>query len=270
MDIDVILPAGGRIRGEFAGEAGTEVKALIQLGGQSVLERTVAALRATGRIRRIVAVGPDSVRETALSFAAGARMDAALPEGDTGPENIFRALDWLRANAAAGAGSFDSRRVLIVTTDLPFLTPEALSGFLRACPPDGDICLPVISREAFQTRFPASLNTYVPLRDGHWTVGCVFLVNAGALERSRGPLENIFAARKSQLRMARLLGPIFVLRFLLRRLSVLDIERRCGRILGCAGAAVRDCAPELAFDIDLPGDYRYAVEWLEDTQGASR
>ncbi len=270
MEIDVVLPAGGRIGGEFADEAGTEVKALIRLGGRTVLERTVVALRATRAMCGALSQSGRIRCGKRADFVSEARTDVVLPEGDSGPENIFRALRYLRDNPAAGAGTADSRRVLIVTTDLPFLTADALRGFLLACPKTADICLPVITREAFQKPFPDSVNQYVPLRDGHWTLGCAFLVNADALERSRASIERVFAARKSQLAMALLLGPVFVLRFLLLRLGVPDIERRCARILGCAAAAVHGCAPELAYDIDLPGDYRYAVEWHQDTQGASR
>ena len=81
-----------------------------------------------------------------------------------------------------------------------------------------------------------------------------FLVRPDALRRSRVQIERVFAARKSQPAMARLLGPVFIARFLTRRLSVAHIEARCGHILGCRGQAVRGAAPELAFDIDTMDD----------------
>jgi len=59
--------------------------------------------------------------------------------------------------------------------------------------------------------------------------------------------------------MARLLGPLLVLRFLTRRLTVKQIESKAIELLGCTGGAVRGCAPELAFDIDYPSDYRYVL-----------
>jgi hypothetical protein len=58
--------------------------------------------------------------------------------------------------------------------------------------------------------------------------------------------------------MARLLGASFILKFLTGRLTVADIEKRCLDILGCPACAVRRCSPELALDIDLPEEYRYA------------
>ncbi len=39
------------------------------------------------------------------------------------------------------------------------------------------------------------------------------------------------------------------------------IEQRCLDILGCTGSGIRGLAPELAFDIDYPEDYRYAARF---------
>jgi len=252
--VDAILPAAGRISGDFAAEAGAGVKALIELGGRTVLERTIAALRATGRIGRIVVIGPEEVTAHPAARAA----DAALPEGgESGPSNIRRGLEWVRD---ASGGHAD--RVLIVTTDLPFITPEAITRFLDACPLDLDICIPLLRREEFEARFPDFPLEYVRLRDGEWTMGCAFLVNPEAIIAHRARIEQVFALRKSQLGMMRLLGPLFIVRFLLKRLTIKDIEQRCLDILGCTGGAIHGCPPELTFDIDLPREYRYAVEHI--------
>jgi MFS family permease/GTP:adenosylcobinamide-phosphate guanylyltransferase len=260
--VDVVLPAGGRIAGDFAAEAGAELKALIPLGGRTVLERMLAALRATGRVGRIVIVGPSEV----ASHPAARAADAVLPEGGTtGPANILRGLEWLRD----ASGGQQAERVLIVTTDLPFLTPEAITSFLDACPSELEACVPVIRRDEFEARFPGSSGFYVRLRDGQWAVGCTFLVNPATIIRNRSHLEGAFAARKSPVTMARLLGPLFIIRFLARRLTVGQVEQRCLEILGCTGRGMRGCAPELAFDIDRPEDYRYAAKDLDSNDETS-
>lgn len=247
--IDVVLPAGGRITGAFAQEAGTEIKALITQEGRTLLRRTLEVLRATERVERIVVVGPEATLEEARASGA----DGTLAEGATGPDNIFSGLEWVRRESSLAAN-----RALIATTDLPFLTPEAVNAFLDACPPDADIAVPVVTREAFEAAFPGTASVYVPLRDGAVTLGCVFLVDPQTVLRSRPHVERIFRARKSQLQMARLIGGQVVFRFLTRRLTVGDIVTRAERILGCRGAAIIDAPAELAFDIDLPEEYAYA------------
>jgi len=249
--IDAILPAGGRIDGEFAEEAGAHVKALIEIGGLTVLERTIDALRATARIRRAVVIGPSEIAEHACAKCA----DAVLPEGgDSGPANIIRGIEWLRETDGDSADC-----VLILTTDLPFVTPEAITSFLDSCPADIDLCAPLVAKSAFEGRFPGSENMYVKLADGVWTLGCGFVVNPKAIEANRDHIERVFAQRKSQLGMARLLGFGFVAKFLAGRLTVADIERRCGEMLGFSGEAIPGSPPELAFDLDRVDEYRYAA-----------
>jgi len=251
MSIDAILPAGGRISGDFARETGTEIKALIALCGRTLLERTLATLRATGRVGRIVVIGPREVVEHPCPHAA----DAALMEAGSGPANIVRGMEWLW-NASGGRYP---ERILIITTDLPFLTAQAVTGFLDACPADVDVCLPLTRRREFEAGFPGLTIEYVRLRDGQWTMGCAFLVSPTAIANNRAMIERAFAGRKSQIAMVRLLGPLFIVRFLARRLTVADIERRGLQLLGCTGAGIRGCAPELALDIDQPQDYHYAL-----------
>ena len=236
--------------GDFARRMGTDVKALLQVGGVTLLERALETLRASGRAGRIVVIGPPEVSRHAERLA-----DAALPETDSGAGNILRGLEWLRVANEGGL----PERVLVLTTDLPFITAGALTGFLDACPPEKDICVPILEREEFEVRFQRSAKRYVRLRDGDWMIGCAFLINPAAIMRNQAMVTRVFAARRSHVGMARLLGPLFILRFLTRRLTVKQIENKCLELLGCTGCAIRGCAPELGFDIDYPGDYEYAV-----------
>ncbi len=251
MKIDVVMPAGGRIYGEFADEAGAEVKALISFNGKTVLEHSIEILRSTECVGRIVVVGPDEIAAHPVSKAA----DVVLSEGgDSGPANIIRGLEWLRDTDGKSAD-----RVLIVATDLPFLTPEAIVKFIGSCDPDADFCVPLVRQEEFESRFPGTEIEYVHLADGHWTIGCAFFVNPTAVIKSRPLIENIFTMRKSQFGMVRILGIGFILRFLFGRLTVKHIEKRCNSIIGCRGCAVYSSDAVLAYDIDKPDEYRYAA-----------
>lgn len=251
MSIDVVLPAGGRISGEFAEEAGVSVKALVEIDGRTVLQRTIDALRATGLVNRAIVIGPDEIADHPVAESA----DAVLPEGgDSGPANILRGLQWLTDTDGSHAD-----RVLVLTTDLPFLTPESIREFVDACPSHADLCAPLVSAEAFDERFPGSENIYVKLADGRWTMGCGFLVNPASIEANRDHIEAAFQARKSQAAMARLLGLGFIVKFLTGRLTIPDIEARCSKMLGCACVAVPDSPAELAFDLDHIGEYHYAI-----------
>ena len=279
--LDVILPAGGRITGEFAEMAGTDIKALIDFNGQTILRRAIHTLRATNRIGRIAVIGPAAV----LAEAQNSGADLLLPEGDSGPDNILRGLHALRGkekekrregeeeNSSFIPHRSSFSKVLILTTDLPFLTADALNTFLDACPSEADVAVPVVTEAEFSGRFPGTANEYVKLRDGGYTIGCAFVLNGETLLRNEAHLRALFAARKSQWQMARLVGFGTILKFATRRLTVEELEARASAIAGCRGVAVRHSPPELAYDIDLPAEYAYArqnaAEMLPPNQAAA-
>ena len=88
--------------------------------------------------------------------------------------------------------------------------------------------------------------------------GGVFHIPAGAHTRIEMLAARLFDARKAPWRMASLVGVSFLVRFALRALSIAELETHAQRVLGIPAAAVRDCAPELAYDIDTLAEFRYA------------
>lgn len=247
---DVIIPAGGRLNEAFSKVVGTQSKALIKFDGRSILERTITALRESGRVERIVLVGSSAVIENIDARGA----DETLREGATGPENIFRGLDHL-----AKLGSITDR-IVICACDLPFIAPDAITKFLDRCPDRKDFCIPLVSEDDFAEAFPQATATFVQLTDGSFTTGGLFCVTPAGLRKAIHHIDHLFMHRKSKLGMAKLLGWGFAFRLLTRKLAVRDIEAKVVEILECTGAAVLDCPPELALDVDYVEDYHYAVQ----------
>ncbi len=253
--LDVVLPAGGRISGEFAEVVGTEVKTLIELRGRTVLEHVLSALRASERIGRLVVVGAREVADHPAARLA----DVVLPEEASGADNCVRGFDWLRQQSGGRALG----RVLICASDLPILSTEAVETFLDTCPPEAGVCGSVMERRDFEAAFPGFVKTFVPLRDGAFRMGGVFLIDPAPVERRRAEFERVFTGRKQHLVMARLLGLSFLVRFFFRRLTLTDVQRRCEELLGCPAYVWPACPPELALDIDHLKDYRYAAALVE-------
>ena len=252
--VDVVLPAGGRASDELAALTGAASKTLIRINDRTILESVIRALRETGRVRRIAVSGPPPV----LSEARRAGADGLLAEGATGPENNLRCFLWLREQR------HPAPYALIATSDLPFLSSNGVSALIDSCIPDVDIGVPVLRHADFAARFPGANKFSLSLQDGVYTAGCVIwvkpsVVASDGLRRHWKRVEQVFDSRASQLALARMLGPLNLARFLTGRLGFVHMERHCGRLLGCAPAAIHDSAPELAFDIDKPEDYHYAL-----------
>lgn len=256
--LDAIIPAGGKLDESFARIAGTRSKALIKFEKKTILETTIDALRDSGRIDRIIVVGSSEVIES----SAVANATDVLPEGGTGPENIFRGLDALMETVK------QPERVVITTCDLPFVTGKSVSTFLDLCPENIDFCVPLIAKPDYEEAFPRAEATFVELRDGTFTTGCMYNVDTKALRKALHQIDRLFANRKSKLGMARVLGFTFAWKLLNKHLVVSDIEKKVFDLLGCTGRAVHDSPPELAYDVDYPEDYHYAMQTFQSLHSA--
>jgi GTP:adenosylcobinamide-phosphate guanylyltransferase len=252
VQVDVIIPAGGTINAAFARVVGTDNKALIALEGNTVLGNTIQCLRNTPGVRRIAVIGDENVEK-----ASGNAVDQVLSVEQTGPQNIFKGLRWLQGCHAP------ADNILIVTSDLPFITADVLKQYLELCPPGKDFCVPLVSKDEFSEKFPGAEATYVKMRDGCWTTGCAFLSTPKGLFKAMEQIEEVFKNRKSKLGIAKMLGPKFVMGYLTKTLTVADVEKKVRQILNCEAVAVPDSPAELAYDIDYIEDYHYALQTLK-------
>jgi hypothetical protein len=222
----------------------TEPKALLEVGGQTLLARTLGAIRGAQAVDRILVAGPASVREEAVRSGTD---EYTVAEGSA-PQNIMDALRQVQG----------ARTALIVTCDLPFLRPEHLTDFLAKVPSDAELALPLIEQAAFHRRFPGARSLFVPLRDGTFAAGCAYRVDVAAFHRSLPHIEDVFARRKSKVEMAKLLGIGFLLQLLTRQATIDGTVAKVESIVKCRGAVVVGAAPELAFDVDREGELAYA------------
>ncbi len=243
MQLAAVITAGGRVGGDFARAIGTQVKALAPFGGSTMLERTVAAVREAG-IDRVAVVGGSEVRR-----ACGGMVDRMLDESAGGAENLRIALHAWE----------DRTRLLYLTSDMPFVCADALRAFVRAAPPNA-LGLALAQWSEFIARFPGAPEFGIVLAGEHVVNGGAFMIPAGAARRIERVAAPFFNARKNVWSMARLAGPALLARFAVGRLGVAQLESRAHRLLGIPAKAVHGAAPELAYDVDVLEEYRYAVQ----------
>jgi CTP:molybdopterin cytidylyltransferase MocA len=241
-DLRAVITAGGRVDGEFAGVLGTPVKALAPFHGTTLLQLAIEALRGAG-VNQIAVVGGAEVRS-----ACADGVDRFIEESADGAENLRRAL-YAWETAAS---------LLYLTSDMPFISAPALQAFLVRVPAD-TLALPLTEWTEFARRFPDAPPFGVTLAGEKVVNGGAFLIPAGAHERIERFAMKFFDARKSVWRMARLTGPLLLLQFVLRRLGVAQLESHAQRLLGVRALAVRGAPAELAYDVDVLEEYRYAI-----------
>jgi CTP:molybdopterin cytidylyltransferase MocA len=244
VELVAAITAGGRVGGEFAAAIGTDVKALAPFGGRRLIDAAIDAARGAGAMR-VAVIGGDEVRAY-----CGSRVDAVIDESRSGEANLRRAL------SVAG----DDPLVLL-TSDLPFVCTEALAAFLGRAG-DADVAMPVASGAAYAAAFPGAPAHVVTIGGESIANGSAFSFASGTADRIADVATRLFAARKSLPRMAALLGPALLARFLMRRLRIADIERRADELFKLRIRAVRDASPALCYDVDTQADYEYAIERL--------
>lgn len=244
---DVVIPAGGSISENYARIVGTQYRALAPVGPERrpVMQIVVDALRASGSVGRIVGVAAGPVA------AAIDDVDLWLPAAAGGPANILRGLAALED---AGAPA------LVCASDLPLMTPEAVAAFVSPCRADVDVTLGMVSGPVYEAAFPdAPPSQWVELRDaGPVTLGGLFGLRPAFWLRQEPMLTSVFESRKSQWRMARLLGPRLLWQWAARKLTLQALVARGETLLGGRAQVLRDVSPRLAFDIDTEDDYTYA------------
>lgn len=255
--IAALILAGGKNSPEMrAACGGVESRALAALAGRPMLDYVVDAVRTgLGEGGRILVAG-----------------DVPPPAGCTGVSGGASLVDTLLSGAAALHP--DETRLLVVTADIPFLTPEAVADFLKqASAFPADFHYPIVRAELCAARFPGMRRTVLRIAEGTFTGGNLALLDPAFLRRRESVLRAAYARRKSIPGLANLLGAGLLIRLAASRvlpglLAIRHLEAAVGRVLGGARVqAVISPFPEVAADIDRPEDIERARVWLADVRG---
>jgi GTP:adenosylcobinamide-phosphate guanylyltransferase len=149
----------------------------------------------------------------------------------------------------------------VVNADIPLITPEALNNFLTmVCDDTIDIYYPVVPKEIIQDRFPCAERTYVNLKEGIFTGGNLFLINPDIVEVCSEKGQEFVNLRKSPIKLCKLLGLPFVIKFLLHRLSMNEVECKVSSLMNIKGAGVISSYPEVGIDVDKPSDLELVIK----------
>lgn len=244
--IPVVILAGGKAGMDMEAATGVSNRALINVGGKTMLLRIVEALRACALCGDITVIGkmPPSDYYTRLP-----------DKGD------------FISNVVSGAVVNGSHPfVLICTCDLPFLTGEAVTDFLtasleKATQSGATVVYPVVPVSRCYRRFPGLKRTALKLKEAHFTGGNMMLARPQFIISQRKRIADAYRARKSPLRLANMLGLDMIFRLLFSQLFAPHIltlpllEKRISQLLAGPARVYVSPYPEIATDLDKPSDY---------------
>lgn len=239
MPFDAIVLAGSSQTGSLQPN-----RALIPIGEKLMVQYVVTALKEAPSVGRIAIVGP--VDELKAIYGEHPRIVLA-EQGDTQISTLLNGVKALRPK--------DEDRIIVATSDIPLLSSEAVEDFLQQCAQrEGDVFYPIVPKEINERRYPGVKRTYVRLRDGVFTGGNLFLIRAGIIEPCAAKAEELVRLRKSPLALSCQIGPLFIVKYLLHRLSLRETEMKFSKLLGIRGYGIISNYPEVGIDVDKPSD----------------
>ena len=236
--VRALILAGSREGGDpLAAATGTEHKALIEIGGQTMLARVADALRRAGIDDIAVSAGPGPVASAA--DALGLRV---IPAARGPSDSVAVALDTLGAP------------MLVTTADHALLDPCWVEAFLGSVPADADVAVLLARRRTIERDAPATRRTYLRFADGDWS-GCNLFHLATPDARAALDLwRRVEADRKRPWRIVRRFGLRLLIRYLRGKLTLGDAVVHLGRSAGIRAAIVESPFGLAAVDVDTPAD----------------
>lgn len=244
--LTALVLAGTRTGGDaLAQSEGVSHKALIPVGGRTMIEHVVGALDALPAIRRIVIAieRPERLAPLAGLRAPALRQAPVVVPAGAGP-----------SASVAAALAAEGTPLLVTTADHPLLRPEWLERFLAAVPAGADAAVALARRDRVEAAAPGTGRTWLRFADGEYS-GCnLFLLArppaAGAVEFWRG----MEADRRRPIAMMRRLGFRFALRYGFGWLRLGDALARLAELSGTRVTAVEMEDGRAAIDVDKAAD----------------
>ena len=251
-----LILAGGKTTPEMREAAGGVAnRALVSFNGRTMLDYVVTAVRG----------GLPGHNDAGRILVAG---DVPTPAGCEAVPGGTSLVDTL-LNGVSVLGP-DETRLLVATSDIPFLTVEAVRDFVeQTATTPAAFYYPIVRAEVCAARFPDMRRTTLRIAEGTFTGGNLALLDPAFLRRREATLRAAYARRKSVTALARMLGPGLLFRLVVSRLhpralAIPHLEAAVSRLLG--GAAVRAVISpfaEVGADVDRPEDVVLARAYLE-------
>lgn len=251
MSWTALLLAGSRPgTDQFAARYGTDLKALIPIGGMPMVARPVAALLQSADVAhvRVLAQQPERIAE---ALPNDERISVE-PSGAT----IAATLDAILSDPA-------TRFPLLVTTaDHALLDPAMVADFCAKAE-GSDVAIGLVERRPLMARLPDTQRTWLKFRGGAYSGANLFAFGSARAAKAVSLWRSVEQDRKKGWRMIAALGPAVLLGAVLRLRTLDQTLASVGRRLGLVLRKVELANPLAAVDVDKPADHELVSAILE-------
>lgn len=243
MTYTAIVLAGSRPGSDpFAVSLGTELKALIPVGGEPMVVRPVRALLDSAQIGRIVVLSQHSQR-IAEVLPHDPRIEVRDSQG-TIAETMLSLIDDERLGWP----------LLVTTADHALLKQSMIDEFCEQSR-GVDVGIGVVRRGPLMRRLPETRRTWLKFRGGAYTGANLFALSSPAVRPAIELWRSVEQDRKKAWRVISILGPGVLLSAALRLISLDEVLAQLGARLGLKLRAVRMSNPLAGVDVDKAEDH---------------
>lgn len=251
MNWTALVLAGSRPgRDAFAESHGTDLKALIPVGGMPMVTRPVRALLAAPAIGavRVLAQQPGRI---AAVLPKDARVSVE-PSGAT----IAATIEAILADPRT------TYPLLVTTADHALLDGAMIAEFCARAA-GAEVAIGVVEKAALDARLPQTKRTWIKFRGGAYSGANLFALGSADAARAVALWRGVEQDRKKGWRMVAALGPALLLGSVLRLRTLDQTLDRIGRRLGLTIRKVELADPLAAVDVDKPADHALVSLILE-------
>ena len=250
-----IMTAGGCLKEDdpLYLETGIAKKALIPIAGKTMVQWVTDNLLASPQIDGLILVGLD---EGAVQ-SNGKPIHYAADHGGI-VENVMAGIDVVKQLNP------QSSKVLLSSSDIPLFTTEMFDEFIEIClKEDYDIYYTVVEQKVMDARFPNSKRTFTPMKGGRYSGGDVLILDTRPVDANIDLFRTATGHRKSFIQQARLIGFVFIFRFLFRLMDIPEAEWRASKALNVRGRVIEYHRAEIGMDVDKLHHFELAKKELE-------
>lgn len=241
MAVNVIILAGAPADPDMTLVEGYDSRAMVPIGSKTMLQWVVDGINQSKSIGRVVAVGN----------VAADGIDEVIAPGGGFLENMLKGLDAVSPD----------EKVLIATCDIPLITGESIDDFIsRSVESGGDMCYPIINKEACLSKYPDMKRTYFKTREGTFTGGNMMLLSPAFLRKNEVTIGNAYESRKNPFALSALVGIGVLLRAIVAQIAfpgllpIPMLERVVSKKFDGKVVAIFTEYPEIGEDVDKSSD----------------
>lgn len=247
---NALVLAGMKEKGPLEIAANVENKALIMINGRPVIDYIVNALKGSKNIDKIVVVGP----KNELYPYIGEKVEKIIESGNSMLYNLEVGIKYFNSN----------EDLLISTSDIPLISPQAIDEFIEKClERKAHLGYPIIKKENIIKKYPETQRTYVKIKEGTVCGGNILFFKPKIFYENKELIQELFENRKAMWKWAKILGFKFVLKYLLKIITLDEIEKKVSRLVGYKSVAIITSYPEIMIDLDKISDYVLVQKYIK-------